>query len=78
MKRFPATTVYYWLSFGAGLPTWVVMSVYLVQELQLTPLQLVLPNIDVIDVGDAPLPDAGRSCTRYPHRHGSPPCRPDE
>lgn len=42
MKRFPATTVYYWLNFGAGLPTWVVMSVYLVQELQLTPLQLVL------------------------------------
>lgn len=42
MKRFPATTVYYWLNFGAGMPTWVVMSVYLVQELQLTPLQLVL------------------------------------
>ncbi len=42
MKRFPATTVYYGLSFGGYLPTWVVMSVYLVQQLHLSPLQLVL------------------------------------
>ena len=42
MRRSRATTVYYGLSFGVGLPTWVVMSVYLVQELHLTPLQLVL------------------------------------
>ena len=42
MKRFPATSVYFGLSFGAHLPTWVVMSVYLVQQLHLSPLQLVL------------------------------------
>ncbi len=42
MKRFSATTVYYGLSFGGYMPTWVVMSVYLVQELHLSPLQLVL------------------------------------
>jgi len=42
MKRLPATTVYYGLSFGGHLPTWVVMSVYLVQQLHLSPLQLVL------------------------------------
>jgi DHA3 family tetracycline resistance protein-like MFS transporter len=42
VKRLSATTVYYGLSFGVGMPTWVVMSVYLVQELHLSPLQLVL------------------------------------
>ena len=42
MRRFPATRVYYALSFGGSMPTWVVMSVYLVQELHLSPLQLVL------------------------------------
>jgi DHA3 family tetracycline resistance protein-like MFS transporter len=42
MTRLPATKLYYWLNFGLGLPTWVVMSVYLVQELHLSPLQLVL------------------------------------
>src|SRR5947207_2096863 len=42
MKRLPATTVYYGLSVGLRLPTWVVMSVYLVRELHLSPLQLVL------------------------------------
>src|SRR5690348_15447348 len=42
MRRFGATTVYYGLSFGLQLPTWVVMSVYLVSELHLSPLQLVL------------------------------------
>src|SRR3982750_2494723 len=42
MKRLPATTVYYGLSFGLRLPTWVVMAVYLVSELHLSPLQLVL------------------------------------
>jgi DHA3 family tetracycline resistance protein-like MFS transporter len=34
--------VYYGLSFGLHLPTWVVMAVYLVRELHLSPLQLVL------------------------------------
>jgi MFS transporter, DHA3 family, tetracycline resistance protein len=42
VKRFPATTVYYGLSFALRMPTWVVMAVYLVRELHLTPLQLVL------------------------------------
>lgn len=42
MRRFPATAVYYGLSFGGYMPTWVVMSVYLVQQLHLSPLQLVL------------------------------------
>jgi MFS transporter, DHA3 family, tetracycline resistance protein len=40
--RLGATVVYYGLSFGGSMPTWVVMSVYLVQELHLSPLQLVL------------------------------------
>ena len=42
MRRFGATGVYYGLNFGGYMPTWVVMSVYLVQELHLSPLQLVL------------------------------------
>ena len=42
MKRLSATTVYYGLSFGLRMPTWVVMAVYLVRELHLSPLQLVL------------------------------------
>jgi MFS transporter, DHA3 family, tetracycline resistance protein len=42
VKRLPATTVYYGLSFALRMPTWVVMAVYLVRELHLTPLQLVL------------------------------------
>jgi len=42
MRRFGATSVYYGLSFGGYMPTWVVMSVYLVSELHLSPLQLVL------------------------------------
>jgi MFS transporter, DHA3 family, tetracycline resistance protein len=42
MRRLRATAVYYGLSFGAHMPTWVVMAVYLVQELHLSPLQLVL------------------------------------
>jgi DHA3 family tetracycline resistance protein-like MFS transporter len=42
MKRLSATAVYYGLSFGLHLPTWVVMAVYLVRELHLSPLQLVL------------------------------------
>lgn len=42
MRRLSATTVYFGLSFGLRMPTWVVMAVYLVQELQLSPLQLLL------------------------------------
>ena len=42
MKRLPATTVFYGLEFFLSWPTWVVMAVYLVNELHLSPLQLVL------------------------------------
>jgi DHA3 family tetracycline resistance protein-like MFS transporter len=42
VKRLSATGVYYGLSFGGYMPTWVVMAVYLVNELHLSPLQLVL------------------------------------
>ena len=42
MRRLRATSVYYGLSFFGYMPTWVVMAVYLVSELHLSPLQLVL------------------------------------
>jgi DHA3 family tetracycline resistance protein-like MFS transporter len=42
MRRAPATTLYYGLEFLLSTPTWVVMSIYLVSELDLSPLQLVL------------------------------------
>jgi len=42
MRRLPATTVFYGIELVDRIPTWVVMSVYLVQELHLSPLQLVL------------------------------------
>jgi MFS transporter, DHA3 family, tetracycline resistance protein len=42
MSRLSAIPVYYGLSFALRMPTWVVMAVYLVQELHLSPLQLVL------------------------------------
>jgi DHA3 family tetracycline resistance protein-like MFS transporter len=42
VTRIGATKVYYGLSFLGYMPTWVVMAVYLVQELHLSPLQLVL------------------------------------
>jgi DHA3 family tetracycline resistance protein-like MFS transporter len=42
MRRLPARTVYYGLEVLLSMPTWVVMAVYLVQELDLSPLELVL------------------------------------
>jgi len=42
MRRLAARPVYYGLNFVLRLPTWVVMAVYLVQELHFSPLQLVL------------------------------------
>ncbi|MGN6429136.1 MAG: MFS transporter [Gaiellaceae bacterium] len=42
MRRLSATTVYYGVSFGTSMPTWVVIAVYLIRELHLSPLQLVL------------------------------------
>src|SRR5919107_2467735 len=40
--RLPARTVFYALEVGTRIPTWVVMAVFLVQELHLSPLELVL------------------------------------
>jgi DHA3 family tetracycline resistance protein-like MFS transporter len=42
MRRADATRLYYALQILLSMPTWVVMSVYLVQELDLSALQLVL------------------------------------
>src|SRR4029453_2996890 len=42
MRRPSATTVYYGLELLLSMPAWVVMSIYLVSELDLSPLQLVL------------------------------------
>ena len=42
MKRLPATAVYYGLEFLLSMPTWVVISIYLVRELDLSPLELIL------------------------------------
>jgi len=42
VRRPGAEQLYYALSFVLRMPTWVVMAVYLVQDLHLTPLQLVL------------------------------------
>jgi DHA3 family tetracycline resistance protein-like MFS transporter len=42
LRRPSAEKLYYGLTFVLRMPTWVVMAVYLVRDLQLTPLQLVL------------------------------------
>ena len=42
MRRPSAIAVYYGLEFALSLPTWVVVSLYLVRDLDLSPLQLVL------------------------------------
>jgi len=42
LKRLPATRVYYGLEFLLSMPTWVVISIYLVRELNLSPLELIL------------------------------------
>jgi DHA3 family tetracycline resistance protein-like MFS transporter len=42
VRRADATRLYYLLQILLSMPTWVVMSVYLVQELDLSPLELVL------------------------------------
>ncbi len=42
MRPLPPRAVYFGLQLGSHLPTWVVMSVYLVRELHFSPLQLVL------------------------------------
>ena len=42
MRRAPAEPLYYALELLLSTPTWVVVSIYLVSELELSPLQLVL------------------------------------
>ena len=42
MRRPSATAVYYGLEFLLSMPTWVVVSIYLVRDLDLSPLELVL------------------------------------
>jgi MFS family permease len=42
VKRLPATTVYYGLEFLLSMPSFVVVAVYLVREVHLSPLQLIL------------------------------------
>jgi MFS transporter, DHA3 family, tetracycline resistance protein len=42
VKRPSAEALYYGLTFGLSMPTWVVAAVYLVRTLHLSPLQLVL------------------------------------
>src|SRR6478672_13179365 len=42
MRRPNAVQLYYALSFVLRMPTWVLVAVYVVQDLHLTPLQLVL------------------------------------
>jgi MFS transporter, DHA3 family, tetracycline resistance protein len=42
MRRADATRLYYVLQLLLSMPTWVVTAVYLVQQLHLSPLQLVL------------------------------------
>jgi DHA3 family tetracycline resistance protein-like MFS transporter len=42
MRRPSATTVYYGLEFLLSMPTWVVIAIYLVRELDLSPLELIL------------------------------------
>jgi DHA3 family tetracycline resistance protein-like MFS transporter len=42
MRRADATRLYYALQVLLSMPTWVVMSVYLVRELHFSPLELVL------------------------------------
>jgi DHA3 family tetracycline resistance protein-like MFS transporter len=42
VRRPGAERLYYGLTFVLRMPTWVVMAVYLVRDLHLTPLQLVL------------------------------------
>jgi DHA3 family tetracycline resistance protein-like MFS transporter len=42
MRRLPATTVYYGLEFLVSMPSWVVVSIYLIRDLDLSPLELIL------------------------------------
>jgi DHA3 family tetracycline resistance protein-like MFS transporter len=42
MRRLPATSVFYGLEFVLSLPAFVVVAVYLVREVHLSPLQLIL------------------------------------
>ncbi len=42
MRRLPAVPFFYALEFGLSLPSWIVVAVFLVRDLGLSPLELVL------------------------------------
>ena len=42
MRRPSAASVYYALEFLLSMPTWVVVALYLVQDVDLSPFELVL------------------------------------
>jgi DHA3 family tetracycline resistance protein-like MFS transporter len=42
VKRLPATTVFYGLRFLLAMPAWVIVAVYFVRDVHMSPLQLVL------------------------------------
>jgi MFS transporter, DHA3 family, tetracycline resistance protein len=42
MRRPPATSVYYGVEFLLSMPTWVVVALYLVQDVDLSPFELVV------------------------------------
>jgi MFS transporter, DHA3 family, tetracycline resistance protein len=42
MRRLRPTTAYYALEVGLSLPAWIIVAVFLVQEIGLSPLQLIL------------------------------------
>ncbi|MGH3102928.1 MAG: MFS transporter [Gaiellaceae bacterium] len=42
MRRLPATTVYYGLEFLLSAPSWIFIAVYLVRDLEFSPLELIL------------------------------------
>ena len=58
MRRLPATTVFYGLEFLLSMPAWVVISIYLVRTLHLSPLQLVLMG-SAMEAASSPTPTAG-------------------
>jgi len=42
VRRLPATTVYYGLEFVLSMPSYILIAVYLVRDLNLSPLELIL------------------------------------
>ena len=85
MSRPPATTVYYGLEFLLSMPTWVVVAIYLVSDVGLTPFQLVVMGtameaaVFLFEVPTGVVADTyGRKLARHRvrrHGHGLAPCR---